>query len=101
MSTNVQCNADEIRRLLGEIEQNDAQRTKEHALTLRVCNERREELERERHEFEARIAQLQARYNTAVEIIGDHLADRDRDRAREMVEREYRVRRGLVEEVAP
>lgn len=56
------------------------------------------QLFREEH---AERAALQARYDVACEVIANHLEGGSTDRARAMVERQYRIRAGLVEERAP
>lgn len=50
-------------------------------------------------EANADRAAVQARYDIACEIIANHLegAHGSTDRARELVERQYRLRHGLVE----
>ena len=48
-------------------------------------------------EANAERAELQERYDTACEIIANHLDGGSTDRAREMVQIAYRMRRGFVE----
>ena len=61
------------------------------------------ELRRVVREMNADRADLQERYDIACEIIANHLEGThgSTDRARAMVDREYRLRHGMVEGEAP
>lgn len=86
MTTATQQKADLIRRLLGEIEADEARQRKEAATVLRVANDDR--------------LDVKERFDIACEIIAKHLTDGNVDRARDMVETVYELRHPRTQAVA-
>lgn len=86
MATAIQQKADQVRRLLGEIESDEARQRKDAGTALRVANDAR--------------LDVQERYDIACEIIANHLDGGNTDRARDMVEEIYELRHPRTQAVA-